>query len=96
MGQGFGIETPSKHHPGTLRQAARLLVVIESGGAMLARLFLASHEQIAEFDAGTEETVSMTSGLSAVRGANGPEWDRALAGHSVAERAAAEVYLLPI
>ena len=38
----------------------------------------------------------MTSGLVATRGADGPEWDRALQGHSAAERRAAEVYLLDV
>lgn len=96
MGQGFGMETPAKHHPGALRQAARYLVVIESGGVMLARLFLETREQIAEFDASTEETASMMGGLTAILGATGAEWDRALAGHSAAERAAAEVYVLAV
>lgn len=96
MGQGFGIETPSKHHQTTPRKVARYLVLIESGGYALARLFLETREQIAEFDASTEETSSMTSGLSALKGADGPEWDRALAGHSPAERSAAEVYVLNV
>jgi hypothetical protein len=38
----------------------------------------------------------MISGLMASHGAAGPEWDRALAGHSAEERAAAEVYLLKV
>lgn len=38
----------------------------------------------------------MTGGLSSVRGAQGPEWDRGLAGHSAGERAAAEVYTLAV
>jgi hypothetical protein len=38
----------------------------------------------------------MTMGLVPVRGAAGPEWDRALGGHSAAERNAAEVYTLDI
>jgi hypothetical protein len=96
MGQGFGMETPAKHHPGALRQAARYLVVIESGGVMLARLFLETREQIAEFDASTEETASMVHGAVSTKGADRPEWDRALAGHSAAERRDAEVYELKI
>lgn len=96
MSQGFGMEAPSKHQPGALRQAARYLVVIESGGAMLARLFLETREQIAEFDASTEETSSLISGAAATQGAGGAEWDRALAGHSAEERAAAKVYRLDI
>lgn len=96
MSQGFGMETPSKHHQTTLRKAARYLVLIDSGGYAVARLFLESFEQIAEFDAATEETNSMISGLSATHGASGAEWDKALAGHSAEERAAAEVFVLKV
>ncbi|MDN3922227.1 hypothetical protein [Roseateles violae] len=90
------MESPSKHKQTLLRQPARWLVVIDSGGYTVARLFLETREQIAEFDASTEETASMISGLSATRGAAGAEWDRALAGHSAEERAAAEVYQLQV
>lgn len=38
----------------------------------------------------------MISGLVATRGAEGAEWDRALQGHSAAERRAAEVYHLDV
>lgn len=97
MNQGFGMEAPSGHDRTALRKAARYLVVIDSGGSAVARLFLDTREQIAEFDAGTEETASMTSGLVPVKGAAaGPEWDRALGGHSAAERAAADVYVLSV
>lgn len=96
MSQGFGIEKPASHRQGGSRPVARYLVLIDSGGYALARLFLESREQIAEFDASTEETASMIGGLSAERGADGPEWDRALAGHSAAERAAASVYRLRV
>jgi hypothetical protein len=96
---GFGMESPSKHTQTTTprQKPARYLVVIDAGGGgTLARLFLETREQIAEFDASTEETASMTSGLSATRGASGPEWDRALAGHSAQDRATAEVYVLSV
>jgi len=96
MNQGFGIETPSGHQRSTLQPAARYLVLIESAGAALARLFAESRQQIAEFDASTEEVASMTMGHSALKGATGPEWDHALAGHTAAERAAADVYVLSI
>ena len=59
-------------------------------------LFLESREQVAEFDAGTEEVVSMTQGLQPAKGAAGPEWDRALDGHSAAERADADVFTLDV
>jgi hypothetical protein len=38
----------------------------------------------------------MTRGLVPALGAAGPEWDRALDGHSNTERAAAEVYTLDV
>ena len=96
MSEGFGIERPAGHHTGPHRLPVRYLVVIDAGGAMLARLFLESREQVAEFDAGAEEAAQMTAGLVPVTGANGPEWDRALAGHSSNERGSAAVYTLGV
>lgn len=96
MSQGFGIASPAVHAHAALRPAARYLVVIDAGGFTVARLFLASREQIAEFDASTEETVSLIAGSTAARGADGPDWDRALASHSAAERADADVYTLEV
>jgi hypothetical protein len=96
MNHGYGIETHTRHGQTPLRQAARYLVVIESAGAVLARLFLDTRVQVAEFDASTEETGSMTHGLTPVRGAGGAEWNNALAGHSAAERATAAVYTLSV
>lgn len=96
MSQVFGNEMPRKHSEGELRKAARYLVLIDSGGFAVARLFLENREQVAEFDASTEETVQMTSGLTPTTGASGAEWDRALMGHSAAEREVAEVYTLGV
>jgi len=96
MSQNFGLAAPAAHTQTAPRPVSRYLVVIDAGGFAVARLFLESREQVAEFDASTEETVSMTRGLVPVRGASGPEWDRALASHSAAERAAAEVYTLGV
>ncbi|HKW84642.1 MAG TPA: hypothetical protein VJN68_12910 [Burkholderiaceae bacterium] len=96
MNHGFGIEPPSAHHHSPLQQPVRYVVIIDAGGSMVARLFLASRELVAEFDAGTEEVVQMTQGLLAAHDAGSTEWDRALAGHSAGERAAAEVYTLDV
>lgn len=96
MNQGFGRESPRAHLQTAHRQPARYLVVIDSGGFVVARLFLETREQVAEIDAGTEEVTQMTTGLVPANGADGPEWDRALQGHSAAERAAADVYTLDI
>jgi hypothetical protein len=96
MSQVFGSEVPRKHTEVELRKAARYLVLIDSGGSAVARLFLDTREQVAEFDASTEETVQMTNGLTPSTGANGDEWHLALMGHSVAERATAQVYTLGV
>lgn len=96
MSQGFGSESPRAHNQTAHRKPARYLMLIESGGTVVARLFLDTREQVAEFDAGTEEVSQMTSGLAPVLGASGAEWDCPLEGHSAAERLAAEVFLLEI
>ncbi len=96
MSQTFGSESPRSHTHTTHRKPARYLVVIDSGGYTVARLFLETRELVAEFDAGTEEAAQMTAGLRPVKGADGPEWDRALEGHSTAERHAADVYTLAV
>ena len=96
MSQDYGSPSPDAHVQTAHRKIARLLVVIDAGGVGVARLFLDSREQVAEFDAGTEEAAQMISGLVPVQGAEGPEWDRALQGHSLAERRAAKVYALDV
>jgi hypothetical protein len=96
MGQSFGSESPRAHIQTGHRKVARYLMLIEAGGVVIARLYLESRELVGEFDAGTEEVTQLTAGLAPVRGATGPEWDRALEGHSAAERSAAEVYTLNV
>lgn len=96
MGQNYGIPMPTPHAGGEHRPPARYLVLIDAGGVTVARLVLSSYEAVAEFDAGSEEVAVMTRGLQPSHGARGPEWDRALDGHSAAERAAAEVYTLDV
>jgi hypothetical protein len=96
MNQGFGSESPRQHVQAPHRKTTRYLVVIDSGGSAVARLFLATREQVAEFDAGTEEVTQMTQGLVPAMGAGSAEWDPALQGHSAAERSAAAVYTLEI
>jgi hypothetical protein len=97
VNHGFGIERPPPHvHDTDARPAARYLVLIEAAGPVLALMFTESREMVANIDAGAEEVALMTRGLQPVRGAAGPEWDRALAGHSADERAAAEVFTLDI
>ena len=96
MNNGFGMASPAAHSRTPLQQPVRYLVVIDSAGACIARLFLATHEQVGEFDAATEEIAQMTSGLMPAHSALDPEWDKALAGHIAVERAAAEVYTLDV
>ena len=96
MSHGFGNELPRAHANVSLRSHTRYLVVIDSGGFMVARLFLESREQVAEFDASTEEVAQMIMHLQADSNAGDPQWDRALAGHSAVERAEARVYVLEI
>lgn len=96
MSQDYGSESPRAHTQTVHQPPARYLVLIESGGPVVARLFLANRELVADFDAGTEEVATMTAGLVAHKGADGPEWDRALEGHNMDERRAAEVYTLAV
>jgi hypothetical protein len=96
MNHGFGHEVPPRHAQQSHRQVSRYLVVIPTTDGAVARLFLADRTQVAEFDAGTEEVAQLTRGAPAITGASGAEWDRALAGHTAAERAGATVYELDV
>ena len=96
MERGFGTTVAEEHAREPHRKPARYLVVIDGGGSALARLFLETRELVDEFDASTEEVAVMIKGLTPSRNASGPEWDRALAGHSAEERAAAAVYTLDV
>lgn len=73
---------------------ARFLVLIESAGPMIARLFDARRVHLGDFDAASEEVSVMTSGVVPQRGAVGAEWGPALEGHSASEREAALVFTL--
>ena len=94
MSEVYGREVPPPHVQSVQREATRYLVVIPTTDGPIARLLLASREQVAEFNANTEEVLAMTRGLSPHAGATGPEWDRPLTGHSAVERAEALVYTL--
>ena len=96
MSNGFGNELPRAHRNTSPRAPARYLVIIDSGGFAVARLFLESLEQVGEFDAATEEVAQMLALARADGNGGDPRWDRALAGHSAAERAQARVYVLEI
>lgn len=79
-----------------LQKPAKFLVLIDSGGAMVARLFDEARVQVAEFDATSEEVAVMTSGLVPGDGADAEEWDKPLRGHSPQERREAQVYTLDV
>jgi hypothetical protein len=96
MSATYGIETPGPHVHAALRKPARYLVVIDSAGSVVARLFDQNREPVGEFDAGTEEVALMTRGLAPTIGALGGEWAAALGGHNHTERAAAEAYTLDV
>ncbi len=94
MSQNFGIAMPTAHDATPHREPVRYLVIINSGGVMVARLFLATRVLVNEFDAAVTEVSNATAGLTPAIGALGKEWDLALQGHSRQERSTAEVYTL--
>lgn len=92
----FGIEAHGKHPAHSHRKPARYLLLIDAGGSTVAKLFTEAREFAGEFDAGSEEVAVMTHHLKPGGGAEAPEWDHALEGHSATERAAAVVYTLDV
>ena len=93
MDDGYGITAPGPHQANPRRKPVRYVVVIESAGSTVVRLFDAKRELVSEVDS-TEEIAWMTHDLEAERTAQLPEWDRALSGHNARERAGADVYTL--
>lgn len=79
-----------------MQEPARYLVLIETDGAMLARLFDAGRRPLAEFDAASEEVAVMTRGLVPEQGATALEWQQALSGHNGSERSTARIYTLDV
>ncbi len=78
------------------QKPARFLVVIDSAGEMIARMFDDTRKLLVDFDASSSEVAVMTQGLVPTNEALEPAWNTALAGHSATERRAAEVYLLDV
>jgi hypothetical protein len=74
----------------------KYLILIESAGAMVARLFDAHRVHLSDIDASSEEVAVMTKGQVPQREGTSNAWTRALAGHNAAERAAAQVYTLDV
>jgi hypothetical protein len=96
MNHGFGMEAHGGEPTSPHREPARYLLLIDTGGSTVARLFTASLKPAGEFDAGSEEVAVMTQRLKPGSGADAPFWDAALEGHSAGERAAAVVYTLDV
>ena len=74
----------------------KYLILIETDGAMVARLFDGERRHVADIDAASEEVAVMTTGLLPSRAGNATEWARALAGYNPAERSAAQVFSLDV
>ena len=95
MGQTYGIEAAHPEHKhDTAQPPVRYMVLIDSAsaGGRVARLFLDTLQEVAEFDASAPEVVSAIDGLVSVRDGLLPRWDGALAGHDRNERAGADIY----
>lgn len=75
---------------------AKYLVVIESDGAMLAKLYDAQHALVSDIDATSEEVAVMTQGLTPTPVGNDAVWASVLVGHGEPERRAARVYTLDV
>jgi len=78
------------------REPVKFLILIDAGGAMVARLLDANRGHVMDIDASTEEVVATINGAVPIHNGTASEWDQALAGHSTIERAQAQVYTLPI
>lgn len=96
MSQTYGMETPGSHHSHPEREPVRYVVVIDAGDSTIARLLLATRQQVAEFDASAPEVLQMIVGLRASKNANSADWDHVLRSHSALERSAAHVYTLDV
>jgi hypothetical protein len=92
----YGIEVHGKHPSTSHRKPARYLLLIDAGGTTVAQIFTEAREFAGEFDAGSEEVAVMTQHLKPGNGADAPEWDRALEGHTARERRTAVVYTLDV
>lgn len=96
MAQTFGITTPDAHQEAPDGPPVRYAVLIDSAseGGKVARLFLASREPVATFEASAPEIQLMLQEQAPSGAADAAEWDTALAGHSAGERRAAQVFEL--
>jgi hypothetical protein len=94
MSQTYGREVPLPHQQASHRPHTRYLVIVATPGGSIAKLLLKDRRPVAELDACTEEVAGLMVGRTATVGAQGSEWDPALAGCTPEERAQAQVYTL--
>jgi hypothetical protein len=78
------------------KKPVKYLVIIESDGAMVAKLYDAQFKHENDIDAGSEEVAVMTRGLTPTRSGNDATWAKVLVGHGEAERRSAEIYALDV
>jgi hypothetical protein len=74
----------------------KYLVLIESDGAMLAKLYDGQFAHVNDIDASSEEVAVMTQGLTPARDANNATWAPVLMGHGEPQRRAALIFTLDI
>ncbi|MBC7955848.1 MAG: hypothetical protein H7Y33_08275 [Cytophagales bacterium] len=74
----------------------KYLVLIESDGAMLAKLYDGQFAHVNDIDASSEEVAVMTKGLMPQRDANNTVWAPILAGHGEPQRRVALVFTLDV
>ena len=79
-----------------MHKPVRYLVLIESGGAPIARLFDADQAHILDIDATSEEVTDMTAGHTPAHDGTENKWDKPLQGHTLQERQAAQIFTLDI
>jgi hypothetical protein len=79
-----------------MHKPVRYLVLIESAGTPVARMFDADHTHILDIDATSEEVVDMTGGRVPEHNAGDAQWDAILQGHTAQERQAAQIFTLDI
>lgn len=96
MAQTYGIQAQPAPRGEPSLPPVRFVVLIDCAaqGSRLARLYLASRQPVAEFDAGASEVQLMLRELAPSSSAAHPDWDEALGQHSAEERAGAQVFTL--
>jgi len=74
----------------------KYLVLIESDGSMVAKLYDGRFAHVNDIDASSEEVAVMTRGITPERRANNAAWAKVLVGHGETERRAALVFTLDV